>query len=248
MILSISSLMKIIKRSMHWKSTSQPQQAIHCVIWFGATLSLFSLSVFWEWAFLGWFIYLKVVLPIRQISKAMRSGNTHPLTTLLHQKNEFAQIAQLINAFFIQKAQLYNSNQILEQKVEERTKELETINQTLDNRVKLEISRRHEQEQLFIQQARFAAMGEMIGNIAHQWRQPLNALSLLLQNVIFAYETGRLDRELIDRVNTKGNLLIRTMSTTIDDFRNFFKPNRNKERFNISEQLGKTLEILEGIA
>lgn len=196
--------------------------------------------------FLGWFIYLKVVLPIRQISKAMRSGNTQPLTTLLHQKNEFAQIAQLINAFFIQKAQLYNSNQILEQKVEERTKELEAINHTLDDRVKLEISRRHEQEQLFIQQARFAAMGEMIGNIAHQWRQPLNTLSLLLQNVIFAYETGRLDRELIDRVNTKGNLLIRTMSTTIDDFRNFFKPNRSKEQFNISEQLGKTLEILEG--
>ncbi|HZF71265.1 HAMP domain-containing sensor histidine kinase, partial [Sulfuricurvum sp.] len=107
-------------------------------------------------------------------------------------------------------------------------------------------ARRHEQEQLLIQQARFVAMGEMIGNIAHQWRQPLNALSLLLQNIIFAYETNRLDDELMERVNSKGNLLINTMSTTIDDFRNFFQPNRNKEMFNIAAQLDKTLEIMQG--
>jgi signal transduction histidine kinase len=50
----------------------------------------------------------------------------------------------------------------------------------------------------------------------------------------------------MERVNTKGNLLINTMSTTIDDFRNFFQPNRIKEVFNIATQLDKTLEILQG--
>jgi signal transduction histidine kinase len=87
-------------------------------------------------------------------------------------------------------------------------------------------------------------MGEMIGNIAHQWRQPLNALSLLLQNISNAYETGRLDEAFIKRVNEKGIMLTTTMSTTIDDFRNFFKPNRSKELFDISTQLNRVLVMM----
>jgi signal transduction histidine kinase len=114
----------------------------------------------------------------------------------------------------------------------------------LDERVRTEIAHRREQEQILIQQSRFAAMGEMIGNIAHQWRQPLNALSLLLQNISNAYETGRLDEALIKRVNEKGIMLTTTMSTTIDDFRNFFKPNRNKELFDVSVQLNKVLLMM----
>jgi PAS domain S-box-containing protein len=117
-------------------------------------------------------------------------------------------------------------------------------NHNLDERVRTEIAHRREQEQILIQQSRFAAMGEMIGNIAHQWRQPLNALSLLLQNISNAYETGRLDEALIKRVNEKGIMLTTTMSTTIDDFRNFFKPNRNKELFDVSVQLNKVLLMM----
>jgi C4-dicarboxylate-specific signal transduction histidine kinase len=136
------------------------------------------------------------------------------------------------------------TNQTLEQKVEERTKELAEVNHNLDERVRTEIAHRREQEQILIQQSRFAAMGEMIGNIAHQWRQPLNALSLLLQNISNAYETGRLDEAFIKRVNEKGIMLTTTMSTTIDDFRNFFKPNRNKELFDVSVQLNKVLLMM----
>lgn len=136
------------------------------------------------------------------------------------------------------------TNQTLEQKVEERTKELAEINHNLDERVRTEIAHRREQEQILIQQSRFAAMGEMIGNIAHQWRQPLNALSLLLQNIENAYDTGRLDQVFIGRVIEKGTLLTTTMSTTIDDFRNFFKPNRSKELFDAEVQLNKVLLMM----
>jgi signal transduction histidine kinase len=190
----------------------------------------------------GWFVYLRIVIPLRLISKTMQSGNNDTIQPLLQKQDEFGKIALLINEFFDQKhlleSQLLRTNQA--------EKELEAANHMLDERVKTEISRRHEQEQLLIQQARFVAMGEMIGNIAHQWRQPLNALSLLLQNIIFAYESNRIDNELMERVNIKGNLLINTMSTTIDDFRNFFQPNRSKEVFNIAAQFDKTLEILQG--
>ena len=114
----------------------------------------------------------------------------------------------------------------------------------MDERVRTEITHRREQEQILIQQSRFAAMGEMIGNIAHQWRQPLNALSLLLQNIENAYDTGRLDQAFISHVVEKGNMLTTTMSTTIDDFRNFFKPNRSKELFDAEAQLNKVLLMM----
>ncbi|HZF71210.1 CHASE4 domain-containing protein, partial [Sulfuricurvum sp.] len=97
----------------------------------------------------GWFVYWRIVIPLRQISKAMRSGNNHPIQSLLHKQDEFGQIAHLITTFFEQKslleaqllrtnqaeqeqrkleAELRLNNQILEQKVEERTKELEAAN------------------------------------------------------------------------------------------------------------------------
>ena len=88
-------------------------------------------------------------------------------------------------------------------------------------------------------------MGEMIGNIAHQWRQPLNALGLVLQNLKFSYELGDLDDELMDKSITKANLLTRNMSKTIDDFRNFFRPNKAKENFNINESVITALELVE---
>lgn len=97
---------------------------------------------------------------------------------------------------------------------------------------------------LIIHQSRFASMGEMISNIAHQWRQPLNALSLLLQNIEFIYDMGSLNKEYITQTIQKGNRLTNTMSSTIDDFRNFFKPNSVSKAFNIAKVLENTVEML----
>lgn len=202
-----------------------------------------SLSIF--------FLSRYIVEPIVALSKATKKMAQGDLKVTLNstRSDEIGELTHNFNvmAQTLLKSQneLKNSNLVLEQKVEERTRELEEINKTLDERVRQEISTRREQEQILIQQSRFAAMGEMIGNIAHQWRQPLNALSLLLQNIIFAYESGRLDHELMERVDIKGNLLIQTMSTTIDDFRNFFKPNRSKELFDTAAQIDKALLMMQ---
>ncbi len=107
-----------------------------------------------------------------------------------------------------------------------------------------DISERKVKDELLIQQSRQAAMGEMIGNIAHQWRQPLNALGLVLQNLNFEYQMGTLDDEFMQRSVDKGQKLTQTMSKTIDDFRDFFKPNKLKEYFKISDVINSTIDLI----
>ncbi len=121
---------------------------------------------------------------------------------------------------------------------------LHQLNATLDLRVKAEVSKNMEQERLLIQQSRLAAMGEMIGNIAHQWRQPINAIGLLLANIKDSYEYGELTAAEVDRQVEIGRRLVSKMSETIDDFRNFFKPNKEKAAFSLKQAVDETLEIL----
>lgn len=102
-----------------------------------------------------------------------------------------------------------------------------------------------EKQAIMFQQAKLASMGEMIGNISHQWRQPLNALALLLQKIGIYYERGLLDKKVMDTNIDKGKQLIDSMSTTIDDFRDFFKPNKKKKVFLIEEAIKKAYLIIK---
>jgi two-component system, NtrC family, sensor kinase len=140
---------------------------------------------------------------------------------------------------------LLNYNQELEVQVAKRVQELDQLNKDLDSKIKIELANRQKQEAILIHQSRLAAMGEMIGAIAHQWRQPLNALSLVHQNVYLRYKTGQLNADFMNENREKSDRLIRKMSSTIDDFRSFFKPNNIVEIFNINDTLFSTLELLE---
>ena len=159
---------------------------------------------------------------------------------------------KMINNLEISQKELRRSHDELEDRVQIRTQELEDasnklklLNETLEQRVSTEILKRQNQEQLLIQQSKLAAMGEMIGNIAHQWRQPLNALSLVFQNIYFSYKLDELDDEFMDKSIKKANLLTNTMSKTIDDFRNFFKPNKEKKEFLLDDVISKSLAIID---
>ncbi len=103
-----------------------------------------------------------------------------------------------------------------------------------------------EKEQALIDQGRQAAMGAMIDNIAHQWRQPLNALGITIQKLLLYYDHGDFDRSLLRQGVEKSMDLIGHMSQTIDDFRDFFRPNRGKTRFDVRESIAKTLSLLAG--
>lgn len=122
---------------------------------------------------------------------------------------------------------------------------LNHLNELLEQRVKDEVSKNREKDHLLIQQSRLAAMGEMLGNVAHQWRQPINALTLVLANIKDAYDFNDLSKEFLDRSVADGQRLIQKMSTTIDDFRNFFNPNKQKSHFSLRLAIEHALQLVE---
>jgi len=103
-----------------------------------------------------------------------------------------------------------------------------------------------EKDHLLLHQSRLAAMGEMIGNIAHQWRQPLNTLGLTVQDLSLSYELGEFSKELLDARVDKAMSVINQMSRTIDDFRNFVRPDKQKVAFKVSQIIDNTLSLIRG--
>ena len=114
----------------------------------------------------------------------------------------------------------------------------------LERRVKEEVEKNILKDRLLVQQNKLAAMGEMLGAIAHQWRQPLNNISLILHFIRDNFDNKTLNQEMISRYIDKARVQIEYMSHTIDDFRNFYKPSKNREEFSIKEALNSTIEII----
>lgn len=124
---------------------------------------------------------------------------------------------------------------------------LNTHQHLLEEQVEQEVLKRQEKERILAHQARLAAMGEMISNITHQWRQPLTAISNIVQEMQDAYKFNELD----DKAMAENTKSIRTqitlMSTTIDDFRNFFSPSKTVSSFFAKDQIKTTLSMLQGM-
>ncbi|RXJ77861.1 hypothetical protein CRV03_02505 [Arcobacter sp. F155] len=120
---------------------------------------------------------------------------------------------------------------------------LENYNKELENEVSEAINSLRDKDQLLFQQSKLASMGEMIGNIAHQWRQPLNTLGLLIQKIEIKYQTNSLDEKALSDIVEKSKLLTNNMSETIEDFMSFFNPKVNNELFHIDDILSKTLTL-----
>lgn len=103
-----------------------------------------------------------------------------------------------------------------------------------------------EQQNLIVEQSKSAAMGEMISMIAHQWRQPLQTISILAQKISITMMTdGNVTAELVDKVVDDIGVQLSYMSKTIDDFRDFFKPNKKAEQIHLTEIIAKASTFLE---
>ncbi|NVJ53173.1 MAG: HAMP domain-containing histidine kinase [Campylobacteraceae bacterium] len=130
-------------------------------------------------------------------------------------------------------------------KIQEQIQKEKSLIESLEKKVINEVTKQRKQEQLLVQQSKNAAMGEMISNIAHQWRQPLNALALVIQNIKFSFYTGDLNKENMEKSVTKATMLTNNMSKTIDDFRDFFKPNKVKLEFSLEKSIQKVITLVE---
>ncbi len=133
----------------------------------------------------------------------------------------------------------------LERQLARKQELLEELNSSLELRVNEAVAELRAKDQLLITQGRQAAMGEMIGNIAHQWRQPLNALGLVLSNLRDASRFGDLDAAGVEQAVADGNRLVQKMSSTINDFRDFFKPEKERQAFSALAQIRETVALLD---
>jgi signal transduction histidine kinase len=122
------------------------------------------------------------------------------------------------------------------------------IPKAIENDVDLDtfqnILKEQQKEKLLQQQSKLAMMGEMIGAIAHQWRQPLSIISGVLLNIEDSFFENELDEEVLqEELETAENSLT-YMSRTIDDFRNFFAPSKNKKDFYLEDSIINSVAIV----
>ncbi len=117
--------------------------------------------------------------------------------------------------------EILDLNRHLEAEVEERTRELAELNASLEKRIALEVQKNREKDKILYHQSKLASMGEMINNIAHQWRQPLNIIALVMQDLALKAQMGNVAPPAIEHAEKKVYETLRYLSDTIDDFRSF---------------------------
>ena len=132
-----------------------------------------------------------------------------------------------------------------QEEVQKRTDELERLNNSLESRVKEQLKAHRQKDKMLIQQSKMAEMGDMLSMIAHQWRQPLNQISYVLMNIESAYEYNELNQEYLDKKMKEGNKLLEFMSVTIDDFKNYFRPDNKKEFVLVSDIISTSVELIQ---
>lgn len=158
--------------------------------------------------------------------------------------------------------QLHVAHEELERRVAERTAELagtvESLRIEITEREKAEralkdevcerlkvVEALREKERQLMQHNRLAAMGEMINNIAHQWRQPLNTLGLIIQQMALFYGSPQFTGEFVVEKTDKAMTLIQHMSKTIDDFRDFFSADKELKTFDVKQVVEHALALFE---
>jgi C4-dicarboxylate-specific signal transduction histidine kinase len=124
--------------------------------------------------------------------------------------------------------------------------ELEILNNSLEKRIKSEIEKSTKQQALIMEQSKLVQMGEMIQNIAHQWRQPLSQINSTLMLLDVYLNKKNCMNDVVEEKISEIEELTSYLSHTIDDFQNFFKPNKHKTLFKISDALHKSLNIVKG--
>jgi C4-dicarboxylate-specific signal transduction histidine kinase len=163
---------------------------------------------------------------MKPIEPAILRSKVRVFCDLYSQRQELKRMKEELE---VQNEKLRQTYQQLQEETAERLRAVEELRQ---------------KDQIMIQQGRIAAMGEMLNNIAHQWRQPLNVLGLKIQEIGFFYDYGECSKEFLEANVGKAMEVLRHLSQTIDDFRDFSSPDKEKTVFSIEQVVGKTLSLV----
>jgi PAS domain S-box-containing protein len=142
---------------------------------------------------------------------------------ILEQSHELQQKNDLLNTQY--------------KELEESEQKIKKINESLEKMVEKKTEENFKQFQILQHQSKLASMGEMIGAIAHQWRQPLNALGIRIQKLKFNYHKNQIDEDFILKFIDENKQTIEFMSKTIDNFRSFFRVDKAKSEFDVRESI-----------
>jgi len=135
-------------------------------------------------------------------------------------------------------------NRLLQIKVSKKTRELAELNETLEKRIQEAISDLYKKDEIMLIQSRQAIIGEMISMIAHQWRQPIANISMIANKILVDIYLENFDLIELEKMAEHINKNTQELSKTIDDFRNFFKPNKEIETIKISTIVKDTISIV----
>ncbi|NVJ53948.1 MAG: PAS domain-containing sensor histidine kinase [Campylobacteraceae bacterium] len=166
-----------------------------------------------------------------------KSGKDIPIETSLHLK-------EYQGKFFVTAISRDISERLeIDGKREDLNLKLKNYNKTLEKEISKVKKDLLDYETIMKRQSKMAAMGEMLENIAHQWRQPLSAVSVLSTGMILQNDQDLLNKDLLDAGLNDINEQVQYLSKTIDDFRNFFKPNKQKNRFHLKSVIKTSIKL-----
>lgn len=134
----------------------------------------------------------------------------------------------------------------IKENIEDKIK-IREFNKELEIKIKKAIEENRKKDEILVYQSKLASLGEMIGVIAHQWKQPLSALSMQIQMIKLTHSLNKeeIDEEYIDTYINKNMDVIQFMTKTINDFRNFYRQDKVKTNFTVHDAIQTTLTIFK---
>jgi len=205
-------------------------------------VSYFKLYPHWKWI-IGAGTYLdEMDVEIAQRKATLKRSMQIEITSAIIIFLFFSLVANAFAIFLGKQIEKYLNS--YNAQVKEKTEQLQHLNKTLENKIHTEVQKSKEQEQLLIQKSKFIALGEMLSNIAHQWRQPLSQLSAIMMTLKFKYNLKKLDDDTMLNKSKEAEHLLEYMSKTINDFSEFFKPEKAKKEFFIKKTVDAALSII----
>lgn len=193
----------------------------------------------------------KLTKPITKLTEVARaiaqSKGRSALSINIHTNDEIEELAEsleiMLKTLTESRREIEQFALKLENEVAKKTEDLQKLNSELEKKVQEGIEELRKKEETMLQQAKLAEMGEMIGAIAHQWRQPLNTLALNIQMLEDMVADGDLNEKSIEEFIERNMKTIQFMSKTIDDFRNFYREEKGKRNFNLKSATEETISL-----